>query len=341
MRPSESKIVPRERQGLGSHIEKALAILSGTPISFSYQDAKLRYVWFENAPVEWAAEQAIGGTDSDLFADGAAPGLAAAKADVIREGVSRKHELALDHPEGQRFYDIFLQPDCDESGAIVGVLSSIVDVSERRRSEAIRQTLLREVTHRSKNLLAIVMSLAAQTSRTARSTDDFLERFNGRLQSMSRSQDLVTEANWRGARLSELVATQVESFAAGGREQVTLEGRDTYLKPNAALYVGLAFHELAVNSVQAGALGSPDGRVSVSVNRLPGFNSSESKSTEPALALAWRESGAGGIAVPDKSEFGYVLLSRLVPAAVGGAAELSTSADGLLYSLTLLRREIE
>lgn len=329
-----------ERQGLNDRVEKALAILSGTPISFSYQDADLRYVWFENAPAEWAVDEATGGGDADLFPVSSAASLAAAKAEVVGNAVSRKAELTLDHPEGQRFYDIFLQPDCDASGKVVGVLSSIVDVSDRRRSEAIRETLLREVTHRSKNLLAIVMSLAAQTSRTARTVDDFLDRFNGRVQSMSRSQDLITEANWRGAQLSELIATQVESFAARGRQQVGLDGRDYYLKPNAALYVGLALHELAVNSVQTGALATPNGRVSVAVMALPGFND-QTNPTAPALSLTWSETGEGPIEEPDREEFGHVLLSRLVPLAVGGTSELSGGPDGLRYALTLQRREIE
>ncbi|MEP0323007.1 sensor histidine kinase [Bauldia litoralis] len=199
---------------------------------------------------------------------------------------------------------------------------------------------MREVTHRSKNLLAIVMSLAAQTSRTARTVDDFLDRFNGRVQSMSRSQDLITEANWRGAQLSELIATQVESFAARGRQQVGLDGRDYYLKPNAALYVGLALHELAVNSVQTGALATPNGRVSVAVMALPGFND-QTDPTAPALSLTWSETGEGPIEEPDREEFGHVLLSRLVPLAVGGASELSGGPDGLRYALTLQRREIE
>jgi two-component sensor histidine kinase len=335
---SEGDDVPKQRQGPGGGLEKAFAFLAGTPISFSYQDSELRYVWFENAPSDWDPTPAPGVTDFDLLPEPAASALVAAKREVLQTGAPRKHELPLGGIAGTRYFDLYLQPDRDESGAIVGLLSAIVDVTERRRSEAIRQTLLREVTHRSKNLLAIVISLATQTSRTARSTQEFLERFNGRLQSLSRSQDLVTETNWRGALLGELISTQVAAYAVDGR-QIELAGPDPYLKPNAALHVGLALHELAVNSVQRGALSSPKGHLSVKATRLT--DGVEAAPDKPALEMEWIENGEGGVAGPDADEFGHVLLVRLVPAAVGGTARLTAGPDGLCYKLTMLRREFE
>lgn len=330
--------MPKHRRGPGGGIERAFAFLAGTPISFSYQDPELRYVWFENAPADWDPAPAPGATDFDLLPEPAASALVAAKRGVLQTGTPRKHELPVGGTAGTRYFDLYLQPDRDESGAIVGLLSAIVDVTERRRSEAIRQTLLREVTHRSKNLLAIVTSLATQTSRTARSTQEFLERFNGRLQSLSRSQDLVTETNWRGARLGELISTQVAPYAADGR-QIDLAGPDPYLKPNAALHVGLALHELAVNSVRCGALSSPKGHLSVTATRLA--DGVESGSDKPALEMEWSENGEGGVAAPESEEFGHVLLVKLVPAAVGGTAQLTDGRDGLCYRLTMMRREFE
>lgn len=317
---------------------RALAFLAGTPISFSYQDAELKYVWFENPPFDWRSAGGAGGTDFDLLPEKAASSLAAAKHDVLRTGSPRKHELPLDTGGGARYFDVYLQPDRDDSGQVIGLLSAIVDVTDRRRSEAIRRTLLREVTHRSKNLLAIVSGLATQTARTARSTEDFLERFNGRLQSLSRSQDLVTEADWRGAKLAELIATQVAPYAADGR-QIDLAGADTYLKPNAALHIGLALHELAVNSVQRGALSLPRGHLSVTANRIDGDG--EATSGTPALEMVWSENRSAAVKAPDPDDFGHVLLVRLVPAALGGTAQLTAGEDGLRYRVTMLRREFE
>lgn len=289
--------------------------------------------------MDWAADDSVGATDLALFPEPTASSLIARKEELLRTGEPQKHELTLDHGGATRFFDLYIQPDCDESGAVVGLLTSIIDVSDHRRTEAIRKTLLREVTHRSKNLLAIVISLAAQTSRTARSIDDFLERFNGRLQSMARSQDLVTDANWRGAQLSELIDTQVTPLGAEDARPIDLEGHDYYLKPNAALYVGLALHELAVNSVQNGALASSNGTISVSTNRLS--NGREGEIDEPAISIVWNEYGEQGVGGPDTEEFGYMLLARLVPAAVGGTAKLSIDDRTFRYEVTLMRREFE
>ncbi|TGU42030.1 histidine kinase, partial [bacterium M00.F.Ca.ET.146.01.1.1] len=97
-----------------------------------------------------------------------------------------------------------IDADRSEAGEVQGVVTTMVETTEQKRREQTLKTLLREVSHRSKNLLAIIQSIATQTGRYSETLGDFLTRFRGRLQSLASSQDLVTSSNWRGAALREL-----------------------------------------------------------------------------------------------------------------------------------------
>jgi len=81
----------------------------------------------------------------------------------------------------------------------MGLITTGVNVTELRMREQVLKILLREVIHCSKNLLAIMQSIAVQTARFSDSVISFLKKFQGRIQSLSHSQDLVTDSNWRGA----------------------------------------------------------------------------------------------------------------------------------------------
>jgi two-component sensor histidine kinase len=191
------------------------------------------------------------------------------------------------------------------------------------------QTLLREVSHRSKNLLAIIQSVATQTGRFSGTVDDFLKRFRGRLQSLASSQDLVTMSNWRGADLRELAVNQVGRFCADPGRNIRFEGVNPYLNPNATLHFGLALHELAVNSVSFGALSKSDGLVTISAD-YPAQGE-----VGHALTLTWAEE-IPHLAEPLKERrFGSLALERVVPASLNGKASFSAEDGRLEYRLTV------
>ena len=104
------------------------------------------------------------------------------------------------------------------NGEVLEWVGMNTDIDERRRWEDHIQFVMRELSHRTKNLLAVIYSMARQSAKTARD-GDFLTDFSERIQGLSRSHDLLVSSNWMGVRLEEHLRNQLKPFiAAGGRE---------------------------------------------------------------------------------------------------------------------------
>jgi len=230
------------------------------------------------------------------------------------------------------WFSLWVDCDRDANGEMRGLVMTAVDITEHKWREQTLRTLLREVAHRSKNLLAIIQSIATQTGRHSGTVDDFLSRFRGRLQSLAATQDLVTSSNWRGADLRELAVNQVSRYAADPKRSIVFEGQSPYLNPNAALHVGLGLHELAVNSVSYGALARPDGRIRIETTASP---------EDGGLTLLWSENISLGDQTVGQKRFGSVSLERVVPASLNGSASLQISSDRLEYRLVIPRNNFE
>lgn len=181
------------------------------------------------------------------------------------------------------------------------ILETNRDVTERRRADDMRNLLVAELNHRVKNTLAIVQSLSSQTARTSTSMRDFVDRFNGRIQSLSSAHNILTDKNWSNAGVRDLINSQV-LVTAGTPERLEISGPDACLPPQTALQCALILHELTTNAVKHGALATPDGRVSI--------NWSIERGQEPTLNLVWQESGVSIEQPPSASGFGLTLIER-------------------------------
>ncbi|KUM25364.1 histidine kinase [Mesorhizobium loti] len=315
----------------GMQLGRALLhALHNAGISVLYQDRDMKTVWARNMRAPWAAETADG---KDLLSPAQAERIGAAKRRAVETGNADRLELGIPGSDGVRWFQIWVDADRSDSGEVQGVVTTMVETTEQKRREQTLKTLLREVSHRSKNLLAIIQSIATQTGRYSETLGDFLTRFRGRIQSLASSQDLVTSSNWRGAALRELVFGQVGRYSADTGRSVRFDGEDPYLNPNAALHIGLAMHELAVNSVSYGALSQPDGQVKVSARIATGSE------TSPGLLLVWTEKIGGGRR--NEKRFGSVALERVVPTSLNGSASLEIDKGRLEYRLTIPRGNFE
>jgi PAS domain S-box-containing protein len=175
------------------------------------------------------------------------------------------------------------------------------DITERRKADEVRNLLVGELNHRVKNTLAIVQSIAAQTGRTSATIDQFISRFNGRVQSLSSAHHMLTEAHWSGASLRELVTSQI-AVSAGELHNVDIVGDDVFVPPQTALQMTLMLHELTTNALKHGSLSRPHGRVAISWTTEAG--------DVPRIVLLWTERGGPPVTRPVARGFGTLLLER-------------------------------
>jgi len=106
---------------------------------------------------------------------------------------------------------------------VVPSLALSADISERKRHQEQIELVMRELSHRSKNLFAVVQSIARQVATNARNFEDFQTAFSARLRALTDIHDLLISKEWRGADIRDVIRTQVGPFAEA-EQRLTCEG---------------------------------------------------------------------------------------------------------------------
>ncbi len=201
------------------------------------------------------------------------------------------------------------------------------DITSRKQRETHMHLLMREVTHRSKNLLAIIQAMARQTVKDSLTAAEFEERFSARLRGLAVSHELLAAQDWHGALMEELVRWHLGAVLETTTHQISLSGPPLFLKPEAAQNVGLAFNELISNATRFGALSVPGGKIAINW-------SLDDVSTETRrFHVSWSESGGPEVSPPQRYGFGHKVMERLAARALDGTVSLTFASSGLQWSL--------
>ena len=187
-------------------------------------------------------------------------------------------------------------------------LESGRDITERKQWEKRQTMLLAELSHRIKNTLAVVQAIAHQSLRRG-SSEDFIQRFDGRLAALARAHDLLVQSQWEGADLATLARSQLEPYASENPKRLKIEGQPITLFADIATPLGLVLHELATNAAKYGSLSVQDGIVDVTWTLLTPRNG------PLVLTLVWREKNGPPISRPDSNGFGSALIESGIPQA--------------------------
>ena len=97
----------------------------------------------------------------------------------------------------------------DVTGRYVRIKGLTCDITERKRAQEQQRLLVRELDHRVKNVLASVGAVAQRTREGSGSVDEFLQGFDGRIQSMANAHGLLSRSHWQGVSLKELVGNEL------------------------------------------------------------------------------------------------------------------------------------
>lgn len=208
----------------------------------------------------------------------------------------------------------------DAYGLVARMTGTFLDITERKQVEERNKMLLREVNHRSKNLLTVIAAIARRTQ--AGTVAEFVKGFNARISGLAANQDLLVASEWRGAELRALAIAHLEPFCGDVAARVQIEGPQVVLGPEAAQNIGMALHELATNAAKYGALSNNSGRVAIGWSIAEGM-----------FRLDWSEREGPQIAPPERKGFGSTVLTTLVSAALAGETSLVYDAKGLSWTL--------
>jgi two-component system, chemotaxis family, CheB/CheR fusion protein len=220
-----------------------------------------------------------------------------------------------------------VSPIRDAEGSSIGASKIARDITERKRADALRTLLAAELNHRVKNTLVTVQSIAAQSLKGVSDVAS-RETLDARLIALSRTHDLLARGSWEGASLRDLLLQELEPYRSEEDARFVVEGPDFGLRPNAALVLGMAFHELATNAAKYGSLSKPAGRVRVRWDILRG--------SEPGvLRLKWAETGGPPVATTGHKGFGSIVIERGLSLELGGKAELDFAPSGLVCTIEI------
>ena len=191
--------------------------LRGSHVTVYTQDRNLRYTSISDTMLGRSVDEILGRSDEEILPADSAAAIVALKREALASGEPRRAEVAIANGPDRRWHDLHIEPLRNEAGAIVGLTCASVDVTERKEGEAHLRLLMRELTHRSKNLLAVIQAMARQTARYSGSIDGFLGQFGARLQGLAASHDLLIRESWHGASLRELIQSQLATYFDGDR----------------------------------------------------------------------------------------------------------------------------
>lgn len=296
--------------------------LRGSQVTVYTHDRELRYTSISNSLLGRTPDEILGCTDADILPPNVSKTIMALKREALATGQSQRTEVAIEDVQGVRWHDLHIEPLRNDASAIVGLTCASVDVTERKEGEAHLRLLLRELTHRSKNLLAVIQAMARQTARHARSIEPFLTLFGSRLQALSASHDLLVRESWYGASVGELVRSQLTPYVDDEETQVEVGGPAVTLKPEAAQNLGLAFHELAANAAKFGSLSVPNGRIAICWDH-------RDHDDGQALAIDWREQNGPRVRPRRRQGFGSMVIERNLARALDAEVELRFDPEGL------------
>lgn len=216
-----------------------------------------------------------------------------------------------------------LAPDCNILLTARTMGDQVGRVLERRRVQDHQELLLAELNHRAKNMLAVVMGMASQTARSAKSVEDFTANFFARINSLSRAYSLLTATNWEATSFTRLVSEVISPHLASPA-QLSIAGPPLMLPPKAALAMSMILHELTTNAAKYGALSRPEGGLMLS-------STIEQRLDGKILRLSWRETGVSGITSPAKAGFGTKLIETSIRHDLGGRVETTFTSEGVRY----------
>jgi PAS domain S-box-containing protein len=234
-------------------------------------------------------------------------------------------------PDSKMWWRLHVYYLSDDYGATPGIGLVAEDVTAQKRAERARDLLARELSHRIKNLFAVVASIVSLSARGNDALKEFARTVRARIEALGRAHDYVRPAEWEGGgagasrSLHGLIGGLLGAYQGEGGARFRIVGEDCAVGPTAATALALALHEFATNAVKYGALSEPGGTIEVAC-----------RTGDAAFELVWTERGGPPLSGPPSGEgFGSLLARRSITGDLAGTLDSDWAPEGLTLRVTM------
>jgi PAS domain S-box-containing protein len=219
------------------------------------------------------------------------------------------------------------------NGEIVRWMGTCTDIHEQKTQAEQNEILSRELSHRIKNIFAVVTGLISLSARQRPEYREFAADLLQRVAALGRAHEFVrphSEGSTPGAlpdSLRGVIREILAPYLALSADHILISGPDVRIDDRGATPVALLFHELATNAAKYGALSTADGIVRI-----------DTGAAADEVEIVWSESGGPRVdGEPEHSGFGTRLAELSIVGQLGGSIERDWRPDGLVATIRIRR----
>lgn len=327
-------------KSLRDHQELLNSIIDSTPSSIFALDANNSFTLLNDAMASFfgrSKADLLGKSLHDVFPAELADSLIEVNNRVMSSGQPISTEEVIRNQDGDlpRVVITSKFPLRDHAGNIKGLGGVATDITERKRAEEQRTLMIRELDHRVKNNLAIVLSIADHTARSVDTIDEFSARFIGRIMALARVHGLLAQSRWEGTDLGTLVERTLQPHMDQDHLRIRTRGEPCQIPARATGPLCMTLHELATNAAKYGSLSSPTGVVDIS------WVTAAAPDGSPVVRVTWVESGGPPVQSPAVFGFGTNLIQYGMAHEIGASVTLEFRPGGvwclMVISLVLVQ----
>ncbi len=244
----------------------------------------------------------------------------------LETGEPYEIEYRLRHHSGEyRWVLGRAMPVRNKDGAITRWVGTCTDIDEFKRATEQVTLLSRELSHRIKNIFAVIAGLIGLSAIRDPANKEFSRRLGDRIAALGRAHDYarphseLSRPAGVAVTLHGLLAEIMKPYRDEGDERVSIDGCDVPVDDRGATPIALVVHELATNAVKYGALSTQSGKVDISCEMADGY-----------VTLHWRESGGPVASLPPGQQgFGTLLSEASIEGQLGGTITRDWRPEGL------------
>lgn len=255
----------------------------------------------------------------------------------LETGEPYQIEYRLRHRSGEyRWALARAMPMRNSDGEIVRWIGTCTDIHEARQQAEQLQILSRELSHRIKNIFAVIGSLISLSARHAPEHKSFAEQVKHRVAALGRAHEFVRphseESRPEGvsATLHALIAQILSPYPAYDAGRIDVFGEDVPVDDRSATPIALLIHELATNATKYGALSEEGGVVEIAT-----------AVEDDDVMLEWREKDGPEVpGEPERSGFGTLLSELSIRDQLGGELVREWEPAGLRVRIRVPRANL-